>query len=103
MAMGQNPVFPVNIPIPTKIGSKKGGAPTPKWYQNGFAPQPNGQRACQTQEVGHKWANLPPFDLVQGYLELKQMATSTIERRKRHLGLLRRGLWELSGDVLALD
>ena len=25
MAMGQNPVYPVNIPIPTKIGSTKGG------------------------------------------------------------------------------
>ena len=38
MAMGQNPVPPVNIPIPTKIGSKMGG-------QNGtvgFDPQPNG-------------------------------------------------------------
>ena len=34
IAMGQNqkPVPPVNIPIPTKIGSKMGGAPTPKWY-----------------------------------------------------------------------
>ena len=31
MAMGQNPVPPVNIPIPTIIGSKMGGAPTPKW------------------------------------------------------------------------
>ena len=30
--IGQNPVPPVNIPIPTKIGSKMGGAPTPKWY-----------------------------------------------------------------------
>ena len=30
MAMGQNPVPPVNIPIPTKIGSKMGV------YQNGF-------------------------------------------------------------------
>ena len=31
MAMGQKPVPPVNIPIPTKIGSKMGGAPkTPK-------------------------------------------------------------------------
>ena len=28
--MGQNPVPPVNIPIPTKIGSKMGGAPTSK-------------------------------------------------------------------------
>ena len=27
VAMGQNPVPPVNIPIPTKIGSKMGGAP----------------------------------------------------------------------------
>ena len=30
MAMGQNPVPPVNIPIPTKIGSKMGDAPYPK-------------------------------------------------------------------------
>ena len=28
MAMGQNPVPPVNIPIPTKMG----GAPVSKWY-----------------------------------------------------------------------
>ena len=37
--MGQNPVHPVNIPIPTKIGSKIGGAPKtpPKMgSQNGF-------------------------------------------------------------------
>ena len=27
LAMGQNPVPPANIPIPTKIGSKMGGAP----------------------------------------------------------------------------
>ena len=38
MAMGQNPVPPVNIPIPTKIGSKMGGELTdPKMgSQNGF-------------------------------------------------------------------
>ena len=32
-AMGQNPVSPVNLPIPTKIGSKMGGEFTypPKW------------------------------------------------------------------------
>ena len=38
MAMGQNPVPSVNIPIPTKIGSKMGGAlKTPKWTnQNPF-------------------------------------------------------------------
>ena len=31
--MGQQPVLPVNIPIPTKIGSKMGGEFTyqPKW------------------------------------------------------------------------
>ena len=34
--MGQNPVPPVNIPIPTKIGPKMGGAPTPKWDPIGF-------------------------------------------------------------------
>ena len=33
-------VPPVNIPIPTKIGSKMGGAPTPKWDSIGFDPQP---------------------------------------------------------------
>ena len=33
IAMGPNPIPPVNIPIPTKMGSKMGGAPkTPKWY-----------------------------------------------------------------------
>ena len=37
-AMGQNPVSPVNIPIPTKIGSKMGGAPTPKWDPIGVDP-----------------------------------------------------------------
>ena len=33
LAMGQNPVPPVNIPIPTKIGPKMGGEFTyqPKW------------------------------------------------------------------------
>ena len=36
MAMSQNPIPPVNIPIPTKIGSKMGGAPTPKWDPIGF-------------------------------------------------------------------
>ena len=40
MAMSQNPVNPVNIPIPTKLGSKIGGEFTcqPKWYQTGFDP-----------------------------------------------------------------
>ena len=33
----KSPVPPVNIPIPTKIGSKMGGAPkTPKWDPIGF-------------------------------------------------------------------
>ena len=40
VAMGQNPSPPVNIPIPTKIGSKMGGAPTRKWDPSGFDPQP---------------------------------------------------------------
>ena len=38
--LSQNLVPPVNIPIPTKIGSKMGGAPTPKWDPFGFDPQP---------------------------------------------------------------
>ena len=40
LAMGQFPVPPVNMPIPTKIGSKMGGAPTPKRDPIGFDPQP---------------------------------------------------------------
>ena len=36
MAMGQKPVAPVNIPIPTKLGPKMGGAPAPKWDPMGF-------------------------------------------------------------------
>ena len=42
MATGQKPVSPVNIPIPTKIGSKIGGEFTyqPKWDPIGFDPQP---------------------------------------------------------------
>ena len=42
LAMGQNPVHLANIPIPTKIGSKMGGAPTPKWDPIGFDPLPVG-------------------------------------------------------------
>ena len=41
--MGQNPVPPVNIPIPTKIGSKMGGAPT---NQNGTPLVLTGQIIC---------------------------------------------------------
>ena len=40
LAMGQKPVHPVNIPTPTRIGSKMGGAPTPKWDPIRFDPQP---------------------------------------------------------------
>ena len=42
MATAQNPVFAVNIPIPTRIGSKMGGEVTyqPKWDPIGFDPQP---------------------------------------------------------------
>ena len=42
MAMGQKSNrTPVNFPIPTKMGSKMGGAPAPKWDPIGFDPQPN--------------------------------------------------------------
>ena len=40
VARGQK-LPPMNIPIPTKIGSKMGGAPTPKWDPIGFDPQPS--------------------------------------------------------------
>ena len=40
--MAMQIVPPVNISIPTKIGSKMGGAPkTQKWDPMGFDPQPN--------------------------------------------------------------
>ena len=38
---GSKSVPPVNIPIPTKIGSKMGGAPTPKWDPMSFDRQPS--------------------------------------------------------------
>ena len=41
LAMGQNPVPPVNIPIPTKIGFNISGAPIPKWDPIGFEPWPS--------------------------------------------------------------
>ena len=60
MAMGQNPVSPVNIPIPTKIGSKMGGAPNnSRWYQNGFDPRP-----CQ--RVPSEKAARKPRSLLDG-------------------------------------
>ena len=40
MAMGQKPSPPVNIPIPTQMGSKMGGAPPPKWDPIGFDLEP---------------------------------------------------------------
>ena len=47
MTMGQNPVPPVNIPLPTKIGSKVGGAPIPKWDPIGVDPQSNAKGSPQ--------------------------------------------------------
>ena len=44
MAMGQNPVPPVNIPIPTKIPTQMGGAPTNQNGTIGFDPQPDVQQ-----------------------------------------------------------
>ena len=62
MAMGQNPVPPVNIPIPTK--TKIGGAPTPKWDPIGFDPQPyvapqvgRGSRSVPQALVPRGWAD----------------------------------------------
>ena len=51
MALGQKPAPPVNILIPTKIGSKMGGAPIPKWDPIGFDPQPDVSAGCGTAEV----------------------------------------------------
>ena len=41
-SMGQNPVPPVSMPIPTQIGSEKWvvNSPIPKRYQTGFEPWP---------------------------------------------------------------
>ena len=56
LAMGQNPVPPVNIPIPTQTGSKMGGAPTPKWDPIGFDPQPfYGPMDLEKDPTGVTW------------------------------------------------
>ena len=44
MAMGQNPVPPVNTP-----GSKMGGAPTPKWFEK----HPYLRRPVAMRKKGH--------------------------------------------------
>ena len=55
MAKGQKPVFPVNIPISTQIGSKVGGAPTPKRDPIGFNPQPDGKGSSnQDTSASHR-------------------------------------------------
>ena len=57
VAMGQNPVPPVNIPIPTKIGPKMGGAPTPKWEPIGFDPQPSETSSGSNPSDQADWPN----------------------------------------------
>ena len=48
LAMDKNPVIPVNIPIPTKIGSEMGGEFTyqPKWDPIGFDNHSNFLLLC---------------------------------------------------------
>ena len=52
VAMGQkpNPVPPVNIPIPTKIGWVV-NSPTPKWDPIGFDPQPRSLGLCSFRRL----------------------------------------------------
>ena len=73
LAMGQNPVPPVSIPIPTKIGSKMGGAFTyqPKWDPIGFEPQPFvfGQLSTQVPVFSHRQAKPPAVRLPRTALE----------------------------------
>ena len=66
MDMGQNPVPPVNIPIPIKKNTKM-GAPTPKWDRIGFDPQLHVKRrplhasaAEQGPNLASVVASLPP-------------------------------------------
>ena len=56
---GSNPVPPVNIPIPSKIGSKMGGAPTPKWAPIGFDPRPNRGSPVTESGQGHRLRHKP--------------------------------------------
>ena len=53
MAMNQNPGCPpVNIPNPTRIKPKMGGAPTPKWDPIiGIDPQPYLARKAESSHV----------------------------------------------------
>ena len=69
MAMGQNPIPPVNIPNPTKIGSKMGGEFTyqPKWYHwcrlsSGHSmPGLNWASKHETSTEGFPWVQDPIF------------------------------------------
>ena len=64
VAMGQEPVHPVNIPIPTKIGSKMGGTPT---NQNGIPLVLTHRhvelRDCATCATVYSWHSDPPEGL----------------------------------------
>ena len=67
-AMGQNPVPPVNIPMPTKIGSKMGGAPKPpKWDPIGVEPRPyvNGPMSCNHHESNNSYGFSAPPGVAQ--------------------------------------
>ena len=64
MAMGQNPVPPVNIPIPTQIGSKMGGELTyPKMGSQNFFEQPNVPRGETTCSRLGAWRVFEAWDL----------------------------------------
>ena len=52
------PIPPVNIPIPTKIGSRMGGAPIPNWDPIGFQPWPYKRRVLGAEF--RTWGTAPP-------------------------------------------
>ena len=78
LAMGQEPVPPVNIPIPTKIDSKMGGnSPTPTWDPIGFDNHthlfrfPTGASASGPDGAGAQIQ--PPHPAVFGVRDVEQL------------------------------
>ena len=99
MAMGQNPVPPVNIPIPTKIGSKMGGELTyqPKWDPIGFDPQPHVfLPQCPSFRLPDRFQILPKGRLMAKLrMAWRSRRKGVAQKRFRALGLLGCGrvLW----------
>ena len=92
MAMGQSPngLAPSEHPNPTtKIGSKMGGAPTPKWYPIGLD---NHKPTCWVTSHQSRCPKKTPRTGGPGYTAMDQKPVPSEQRK----GLSGTGPWEKS-------